>query len=145
MKVSAFCIASVLLLAAGPAFASPSDFETTLDTSLLCLDRIDGSYLKSWLDLRRAYANPPFARGGYAWYKETGSKLFGVPLSWLFLSDREIGAIFSAPAGVLAQKIGQSWLGLPYRLEAPGFYESTTFSVIWDLGGGQSELICLDD
>ncbi len=137
-------LAAALLLAL-PAEAATPGFEVLLDTSLLCLDRIDGNYLKSWLNGRGAYASPPFGKGGYTWFNETGFTLFGEQLAWVFLSDREIGAIFNASAGEVAQKIGKSWLGLPYTLLKPGFYQASTFSVIWDIQGGQSELICRDD
>ncbi len=142
--VGAGALVAALLLAQ-PAAAAPPGFEVLLDTSLLCLDRIDGNYLKSWLNGRGAYASPPFQQGGYSWFNETGFNLFGEPLAWVFISDREIGAIFNASAGEVVQKIGKSWLGLPYALLKPGFYQASTFSVIWDIRGGQSELICRDD
>jgi len=86
------------------AAATPSTFETVVGHALLCLDRIDPAYFKTYLT---THFKPPVRTEGDAdWFRPESIGLYGMEVDELFVSTE------SSPIGflgvILNEKLAQA-------------------------------------
>lgn len=105
MRNSLFCIIS-LFVAGTLAWAQNSTFSTTIGTAVLCFDDVEPGFLYNYMSRsKRSYKRE---LGAY-WFK-TSERLFGAPVTEVFVSDGSsrhafVGVISSLPPDQLAEAL----------------------------------------
>ncbi|HCA26384.1 MAG TPA: hypothetical protein DEP05_01835 [Betaproteobacteria bacterium] len=88
--------------------ATPTTFETVVGNALLCLDRIDPAYFKTYLT---TYFKPPVRTEGDAyWFRPESIGLYGMEVNEIFVSTESspidfLGVILNEKLAQARQKI----------------------------------------
>lgn len=111
-----------LVLPAQPVMAQPSHFSTTIGHSVLCLNVIDPGYIYNYM--KEHFGNPHKREGG-AWWFKVNAKLWGAPVTEVFVSDATsqynfVGAVSSLNPQKLSESLLQtSRTGVRFHSQRP--------------------------
>ena len=119
---------------ADSADVQPSTFDTVIGHALLCLDELEPVYFFQYLSAN--FGAPYQHQGGAWWFRTPNTKLWGVPVSQVMVSDGHgrllfVAATVDVAPDELAQAITNN-AGIRYQPDVGAFpkRESATGSVI---------------